>query len=1078
MPQAFSSSPAGRRTGSILIMVLLILVVAVMIASVFIATMTTYRISGTKQSARQIATQTALAAAMYAQQALIRDHASARVRNIPQRYNEIRFVPNPTYPVMGGVRPMVYAGPIPADRTGLDWLFTFEGRLAAPESAGYVGNGASAFMARYSFLANRHPSAAGGIDGTRPAVVDSLDDTQSVALQYAIWNNFQYEMVNGNTGDLGDILRFLTPFRSRYHAQPRWFTVAYYDEEFQPLPWSDRNIAAYEARFSVAPFPLDGCINTNFGERILTSTTGGCYRLGFRNPNLPPGDLEVPLNIRNSAIGSGKAAFRDDAEAFDRGEKKELTYEIGDTVSIGLSDSYPFQAYQVTDADKDWVGRSFPLSHQYAASLTNILGAMIIRDGGASVSIRKLSDVVWTTKYTNYTVNAEMVQTGGKYKASSGIGELSMLVNIVLGQGFRGNRAGYAPGIPGDPWYLPQHLAEVQVGAPTTWRQLHANMGFTSHLHTTVTQNDEILPIISYTLSPFGEGLDQTKVPYRNHGDRSTADIDCPWYLNAQVMGQRTAKGVICGMDATWYRNFPNPHGESSNIDGYPLHKGNLLPIPPPKADPVDATKIAVWDDGLSCSGADGIEGGAIPPMSSDQILATTYQRPGWRRGDIGFSFADPFESGAYICWKNPIRDQDVTTYRPLHAKPATLHKDDSDSGYTFSSPVASSNYGHVMSHSTVARAEHAKAEDFASEFLIGGNENTAIGVENAQGSQSELEDNIDTADERMAWQNDIVSALMKTLVDVRSERRHGKRLRPATLHGYEMIEDVDTVFLGFMGISVRYLPDESRASTVAASAADYQIHYDLPQPGDAIFPLGRMNQLWSLSQLTSLGPASPVNEVAYDRGRAIPTATALSFDGTRGIITNGEPGQFGFRHHDGPTWPLHEDLPGWPFPAALLPTAPSASGPYRPTWAALSRVLEHRLNDVRMSIFGTPALDLNGDLIIDATTNDGTGVVDGTLVMPGDIGHPKAQLRFSATGRLTIGQLRYWRVFIKSELWDRRSDTLADESALEQVLVLDPDGNGDQSDSQVLFSRWHASPAVYGRTGPTRAGRTEATLP
>lgn len=1077
MPNAFTSPPALRR-GSILVMVLLILVVAVMIASVFIATMTTYRISGTKQSARQIATQTALAASLYAQQALIRDHASARNRNVPQRYNEVSFVPNPSYPVMGGFRPMVYAGPIPADRTGLDWLFPFEGRLATSDSAGYVGTGASAFMARYSFLGNRHPNAVGGKDGTRPAVVDSLDDTQNVAMQYAIWTNFQYELVNSNTGDLSDILRFLTPFHSRFHAQPRWFTVAYYDRDFQPLAWADRNVAAFEARFAVAPFPLDGSLNTNFGDRIMASTNGGCFRLGYRNPNLPPGALEVPSNIRNSAIAAGKSAFNEDAEAFDRGEKKELAYEIGDTVSIGLSDSYPFQAYQVTDADKDWVNRSFPLSHHYAASLTNILGAMIIRDGGASVSIRKLSDVTWTAKYDNFTVNAEMVKTGGLFKASSGIGELSMLVNIILGQGYRGNRVGYEAGIPGDPWYRPQHLAEVQVGSPTSWRQLHANMGFTGHLDTTVSQSDEILPITNYTLSPFGEGLDRTKVPYRNRGDRSLADIDCPWYLNAQVMGQRTAKGVICAMDATWYRNFPNPHGESSTIDGYPLHKGNLLPIPPPKADPLDHTKIAVWDDGLSCSGADGIEGGAIPPMISDQILSTSYQRPGWRRGDIGFSFEDPFEAGGYVSWKNPIRDQDVTSYRPLHAKPtAALHKDDSDTGYTFSSTVASSNYGHVMSHSTVARAEHAKAEDFASEFVIGGNESNAISVENAQGSQSELEDNIDTADERLAWQNDLVSALLKTLVDVRSDRKHGKRLRPTTLHGYEMIEDVDTVFLAYLGIAVKYLPAESRASTVAAQASDYLIHHGLPLPPDVDFPLGRMNQLWALSQLVSLGAASRVNEVAYDRGRAIPATTDLSYD-AKGIITNGEPGQFGFRHSAGSTWPEHQDLPGWPFPASVLPSAPPAAGPYRPTWAALARILEHRLNDVRMSLFGTPALDLNGDGLIDATTNDGTGVVDGTLVMPNDIGNPKAQLRFSSTGRLTISQIRYWRVFIKAELWDRRGDTIADETALEQVLVLDPDGNGDQSDSHVLFSRWHASPAVYGRTGPTPAGRTEATLP
>lgn len=1083
MPHAAPTPCSPNRTGSILIMVLLILVVAVMIASTFIAQMTAYRISGTRQSARQIAAQTALAGAIYAKQVLVRDYADAYSSGVPQRYNEVAMVKNPRNtanpPKSGGFGPLVYPGPIPADRIGIDWLLPFEGRIHTAETADYVGSGASAFMARFSYAANRHPSAPGGIETTRPAVVDSMDHLQEVALQYAIWQDFEYGMVNNNSASFSTILPYMTPFKGRVHAQSRWLTVGYYDLDFQPLEWADRGIASYEARFSVTPIPLDGCINVNFGDRILSSTTGGVYRLGFRNPNLPPGDGEVPVGTRNSAIGSAKGTFNGDAAAVDKGDKATLDYEIGDTTSVSISDDFPFQAYQVTDAtDKDWIGKSFPLSHQYAASLTNMLGSLILRDGGATVSVRKLSNVTWSVKYDNYSVDAAMVMTGGKYKASSGIGELSMLVNIILGQGYRGNRIGYDTGIPGDPWFAPQVPAITQVGTPASWRQMHANMGFTNHLNSNVTSNDEVLPFTNFALTPFGDGLDQTRVPVRNRGSAHVADIDCPWYINATVMSQPATKATICGMDGTWYRNFANPHGENSGIQGYPLHKGNLLPFPPPKADPVDPTKIAVWDDGVACTGADGIEGGAIPIMHNDRILGTTYLRPAFHRNDTGYHFEDPFAGSAYLSWKNPIRDQTITRYASSYV--TSFWNSGEDMGFQKTSSLGRS-YMHPHSHPTVTRGIHTKAEDHIRQFAMGGSESEAGSVENALGSESELTENKDTADERLAWQNDIVFALLKTMVDLRSERSHGKKLRPSAPHGYEIIEDVETVFLAHLGISVRYLAPVSNASTVAATAADYEVYHGIPAVIDTNYPLGRTNQLWALSQLTSAGSVPRTNEVGYDRGRDLTTSVDLPFDSDTGLITDGVSGQFGFRHpshttsvpHPESIWPTHERLPGWPFPAAVLPSPPPATSPYRPTWAALSRVLEHRLNDVRMSLFGTPALDLNGDAIIDATTNDGTGVVTSET-----LNDPAAQLRFSSTGRWYLGQNRYWRVFLKAELWDRRGDTLADESALEQVIVLDPDGNGDLSDSHVLFSRWHANPITDGRSGPTTAGRTEATLP
>lgn len=1072
MPHAVPAPCTSDRAGSILIMVLLILVVAVMIASTFIAQMTAYRISGTRQSARQIAAQTALAGAIFSKQILIRDYAASSAAQVPQRYNKV-----PSYASGTSRHPRIYAGPIPPNTTGLNWLMPFEGNLRGTEDAGYVGSGATAFMARFSYAANHHPNAPSGVEPTRPTVIDSMGAHQDVALQYAIWTDFQYEMVNGNSASISAILPFLTPFRSRVHAQPRWLTVGYYDLDFQPLTWADRTIASYEARFSVTPFPLDGCININFGDRILRSTSGGLYRLGYRNPNLPPGDLEVPVATRNSAIAAAKSTFNNDATEVDMGDKINLDYEIGDTTSVSIADDFPFQAYQVTDADKDWVGKNFPLSHQYAASLTNMLGSLILRDGGASVSIRKQSDVTWAVKYTSYSVDAAMVTTAGKYKASSGIGELSMLVNIAFGQGYRGNRIGYDTGIPGDPWYGPQLPAITQVGTPASWRQMHANMGFTNHLANTVTSNDEVLPITDFALTPFGDGLDQTRIPVRNRGSAHVADIDCPWYVNAAVMSQSATKAMICAMDATWYSNFSNPHGENSGIQGYPLHKGNLLPIPPPKADPSDATKIAVWDDGVARTGADGVEGGAMPPMPVDgntalpylpnEVMDTGYLRPPFDRTDPGHNYEDPFHANAYRLWRNPIRDQSVGIYA---VSPYTARTTGSS---------AMSNFNRKFSGDSGA---YAKREDYITQFAIGGGSDESQSVENINGNTTELNENVDTADERLAWQNDIVSALLKTIVDLRFDRSQGLKLRPGMQHGYDLIEDVETVFLAHLGIAVRYLPDTSKASTVGIAAADYEIHHGRPDTGNLDWPLGRMNQLWSLSQLVS-GPGQ-THEIGYDRGRWLNVLGGdLVYDGDGIIIAedylhplldaDGDPildadgnptfeprgkaatGQFGFRSYQHASWPTLD------------------GNPYRPTWAALSRILEHRLNDVRMSLFGTPALDLNGDGIVDATTNDGTGVVTSeTLDDPG------AQLHFSSTGRWYLGPNRFWRVFIKAELWDRRGDTLADESALEQVIVLDPDGDGDLSDSHVLFSRWHANPITDGRSGPTAAGRTEATLP
>lgn len=1058
---------AHSRHGSILLLTLLILGVSVMLAATFVTMMATYQASGIRQSGRQIAAQTALAGAVYAEQTFLRDYHASQVNGVPQRYNDLYWTNNTNSALDGA--PGRYPAAL-ADRIGLDWKLPFEGTIAGRGGAWVSGSG----MARIQYRDNQYgwSNKYGYFQGlrtdpTRGIYIDSMEASQQVPLQYAAWDGTWYS-ADGNPINYGDLnSEFI--YRSSLLTSPRWLTSSYYDGDYQPLDPADRDLAAYEARFSVLPIPLDGCLSINFGDRILSQNTGGRYRLGQRNPQIPPGPtLELSPGIVAAAAAAGRSTFKNDAEDFDRGNKGALSYHIGDTCSVSVAADVPYQAYLLEPGDIDWAGARFPLAQQYGTAFANMLGVMVVTDGGANVAVRKLSNVVFTgmpavppTKYDTYTVDVEVVKTGGLYKASAGIGTLSKIAKIVMGQGYNGNFHGYNTAI-NDLWADPSVPAQIQVGTPATWRQFHATLGYSQpstgiKYTSNVTAGDRILQIMSFVVSPFAAGLDRGQIPVRNKGSADPADIDCPWYVNIMFANRDTAHAMMCAMDPQWYANFDNKNGNTGNSDGFPLNQSNLMPTPPDKACPVrGAAYAAKWNDGVARTGADGVEGGALPPLNVAEtgILGTGYLRPPRADGEAGHYFRDDaFAGNAPLVWKNPVRDeliwpkstsvgQHVYTYRGAPYAAAT-----GSMPWILRPSVAFALRG--MSGTNPKPAQIESMEDQVNTVVTGGAADQAHAFENfPKGAEDALNDNTDPIDERLSWQDDIIAALMKTVVDCHIDRKYGKRLRPGTFHGYEMIEDVETVFLAHLGISVRYRPVESKASTTAVSAGDYLIYTGAPGTADATWPLGKMNQLWALSQLTS--------EIGHDR------SLACTNDASININQDGLAGQLGFRHYaakvaqnaDG-TWP-----PGWP------------TG-YQPTWAALSRILEHRLNDVRMSLFGTPALDFNQDGYVDATTNDLSGVVTSTV-----LDTPGAQMHFSSTGRWQIGRNRFWRIFIKAELWDRRQDRLASESALEQVIVIDPDGDGNLGDTRSLFRRWHGNYATSGRNGPTREGRTEATLP
>ncbi len=162
------------------------------------------------------------------------------------------------------------------------------------------------------------------------------------------------------------------------------------------------------------------------------------------------------------------------------------------------------------------------------------------------------------------------------------------------------------------------------------------------------------------------------------------------------------------------------------------------------------------------------------------------------------------------------------------------------------------------------------------------------------------------------------------------------------------------------------------------------------------------------------------------------------------------------------------------------------------------SRCMEHLLNDWRMTLFGTVAKDFNGDSIFDCTTtapdNNGDNIYDGLDVDKNGDGKVNAlddperddfigyitptnhQAVFSLTGRLFVGVSRYWDIFTRTEVWDRRSNTLLTTMGGETIFCRDENGDGDLSDAYIINHRgWEnlQRPGMFGSQAPEAEGRT-----
>ncbi|MEK7415063.1 MAG: ubiquitin-activating E1 FCCH domain-containing protein, partial [Planctomycetota bacterium] len=1100
-------------------MVLLILGTIVMLAGTFVGLMASQRESGTRQTAGQIAAQTAIAGAMYAQQILMSDYQAAFTAQLPQRYPDV-YIPNQTErQVMYN-----YGGPIPvvpAARTGLNWKFFFEGRVGATDgttdinalgttssqwpanqygpsrvwsaslsySAGqyvfysgayYLCNAANGPTAtvppastRWNLIAVGAGSPTPWSDPTRPTIVDSMDArTLAVPMQYAPWRNslntgwFQNGSDNASwqSQNSYDGFRGLVYNNANAATWPKWFTMAYYDQNFIPLPVTSRASAAYEARISVMALPLDGNMSINFRPDILSKTTGGRFRYGLRNQIVPSGAGEVfasPSAGETAAIASGTVAFLSDAAYFGSGKTAALSYAVGSNATISLSQANAEQTFMVDPVDTDWVGASFPLAQQYATALGNMFGAMGVTDGSSTGRVKKNSSLVYTgpvgqegntafyawSGATPTYVKTTVVINGVSMSLNKGSavpGVLTRMMNIAVGQGWLGNFYNYdMASDPGSPWSAPASPMKFQPGPNASWAQYHTKLGFeSSSVSTDLTQSlstqTRAVDLCCFSTTPFGVDLDRTKSPKRNQGDGSLADIDCPWYVNMLLMPREMGVAMVAGMTGDWYSQIDNyitrSRSGSAHLN-YSMNQRNLLPIPPRKACPTMGDAFAaVWDDGMAKTGADGIEGGALPPLGAGNtvVLTTTYKRPPANGTEVGTYYFrnDAFAGDAPLVWKNPVRDElvavdevrrDITaitranpcavtaashglvtgdqvnisdvlgmtmvnggpyTVTVVSTSVFTLNGVDSTAyvAYVTSPPghavkvvatpaevfgyarfpyLQNANGGGIascqraMNSSVTAPATtqyttplapfvgQGSGEDMFHVFVFGQfyqNSNSQTHYFRNRpdnGGDSLLSNNNDTVDERLSYQNDITAALWKTLVDCLSDRKYGKLVSGLST-GYDKIEDVETVFLAHLGISIAYTNAASHASTTAMSASDYSVYLGAPSNDhSAPYPLGRMNQLNALSGITT--------EIGTTR------SAGCTSSGGMALNQDGNPGQYGYRNYAvkgvrDPGTKLYTSL-GWP-----TIENPAASGiyvDYKPTWAALSRQLEHRLNDV-----------------------------------------------------------------------------------------------------------------------------------
>jgi hypothetical protein len=143
--------------------------------------------------------------------------------------------------------------------------------------------------------------------------------------------------------------------------------------------------------------------------------------------------------------------------------------------------------------------------------------------------------------------------------------------------------------------------------------------------------------------------------------------------------------------------------------------------------------------------------------------------------------------------------------------------------------------------------------------------------------------------------------------------------------------------------------------------------------------------------------------------------------------------------------------------------------------------VMERVLNDWRMSFFGSspeysdgidptthvpnPALefrplDFDGDGIVHCSCYQsltGAPVANPSAVAEAGGRGPKPDPRmyYAPTGCFFTGKSHYFRVISRGEVWDNRLNTILNESTLESVLAVDPEGT-NVKDTQSLYQRWH----------------------
>jgi hypothetical protein len=146
---------------------------------------------------------------------------------------------------------------------------------------------------------------------------------------------------------------------------------------------------------------------------------------------------------------------------------------------------------------------------------------------------------------------------------------------------------------------------------------------------------------------------------------------------------------------------------------------------------------------------------------------------------------------------------------------------------------------------------------------------------------------------------------------------------------------------------------------------------------------------------------------------------------------------------------------------------------------------MERVLNDFRVSFFGSSPqyyttfrpMDFNGDGKVDCSAYQ-VNAADGMRWRPVAIANAPGLSGgygplidetagdefFNLCGTFYMGKSKFYRVFVRGELFDNRLKRVASRAHLESVLCVDPDGNCSFTgptatgleDSTVMFQKWH----------------------